>query len=114
MIRGMAVGDIEPENWLMVVWKEIRVGMSVGVALCLANILRMWIFVKELSLPIILVVNVTLIIIVVFAKMIGCLLPMAAKKLKFDPALMASPMITTIVDAFALATYFAVAQRILA
>ncbi|MBR6372411.1 MAG: magnesium transporter [Victivallales bacterium] len=113
MIRGMAVGDIEPGNWAMVVWKELRVALAVGAALCLANIIRMLIFVKELSLPVVLVVNVTLIIIVVFAKIIGCLLPMAAKQLKFDPALMASPMITTIVDAFALFIYFAVAQRIL-
>jgi len=113
VIRGMAVGDIELSDWFLVVWKEIRVGMTVALILCLINFLRMWVFVKDVSLGVAAVVSVTLFITVTFAKIIGCLLPMAAKRLKLDPALMASPMITTIVDAFTLATYFLVAQHLL-
>jgi len=113
IIRGMAVGDIELRDWFLVVWKEIRVGVCVAAALCLINALRMFIFLKNTDKLIIIVVNITLFITVTFAKIIGCLLPMCAKKLKLDPALMASPMITTIVDAFTLATYFTVAQRFL-
>ena len=113
IIRGMAVGDIELRDWFLVVWKEIRVGICVAAALCLINALRMFIFLKNADPLIIVVVNITLFITVTFAKIIGCLLPMCAKKLKLDPALMASPMITTIVDAFTLATYFTVAQQFL-
>lgn len=113
VIRGMAVGDIELTQWLYVVWKEIRVGMTVAAALCLVNCIRMFIFVPDATPKIAIVVNATLFITVTFAKIIGCLLPMAAKRFKCDPALMASPMITTIVDAFTLATYFLVAQKLL-
>ncbi len=113
VIRGMAVGEVELENWLLIAWKEIRVGATVGLLLCLANIMRMLIFTKDLSLPIVIIVNVTLMIVIIFAKLTGCLLPMIAKKFKFDPALMASPMITTIVDVFALFVYFSIAHKIL-
>ena len=112
VIRGMAVGDIELKDWLLVVWKEIRVGMTVAAALCVINCLRMYFLVPGITTSVALVVNTTLFITVTFAKIIGCLLPLAAKWMKFDPALMASPMITTIVDAFTLATYFLVAQKI--
>ncbi|MBR4675801.1 MAG: magnesium transporter [Victivallales bacterium] len=113
VIRGMAVGDIELVDWFKIVWKEIRVGLTVGAALCLANTVRMLIFARGVSPSIIIVVNVALFITVTFAKMIGCLLPMTAKRLKLDPALMASPMISTIVDAFALVTYFMVAHQLI-
>ena len=113
IIRGMAVGDISLSDWMLVVWKEIRVGVSVAAVLCLINCVRMMLLVKGITPSITIVVNVTLFITITFAKIIGCLLPMLAKRLKLDPALMASPMITTIVDAFTLMTYFIVAQNLL-
>ena len=93
--------------------KEIRVGVSVAAVLCLINCVRMMLLVKGITPTITIVVNITLFITITFAKIIGCLLPMLAKRLKLDPALMASPMITTIVDAFTLVTYFLVAQNLL-
>ena len=113
IIRGMAVGDITLGDWFKVVWKEIRVGASVAAVLCFINCIRMLLLVKGITPTITVVVNVTLFITITFAKIIGCLLPMLAKRLKVDPALMASPMITTIVDAFTLITYFLVAQNLL-
>lgn len=113
VIRGMAVGELELNCWYKVLWKEIRVGMTVAAALCFVNWLRMLFFVKDVTPAIALVVNITLFITVTFAKVIGCLLPMCAKRFKLDPALMASPMITTIVDAFTLIVYFLVARHLL-
>lgn len=109
IIRGMAVGEIELSNWLRVVWKEFRVGILVSLVLASVNLLRIVIFVKDSNPRVDLVVTLTLFITIVFAKLMGCLLPMLAKRLHFDPALMASPMLTTIVDAFALIVYFSIA-----
>ncbi|MDQ0288604.1 magnesium transporter [Oligosphaera ethanolica] len=109
IIRGMAVGEIELSNWLKVVWKEFRVGILVSLVLASVNLLRIMLFVKDSNPRVDLVVTLTLFITIVFAKLIGCLLPMFAKRLRFDPALMASPMLTTIVDAFALMIYFSLA-----
>ena len=114
IIRGMAVGEIELKDWILVVWKEIRVGMTVAAALCFINCIRMFIVHPHIKPGVAVVVNITLFITVTFAKIIGCLLPMGAKWIKKDPALMASPMITTIVDAFTLFIYFMVAQRLFA
>ena len=109
IIRGMAVGEIELSNWLKVVWKEFRVGILVSLVLASVNLLRIMLFVKDSNPRVDLVVTLTLFITIVFAKLIGCLLPMFAKRLHVDPALMASPMLTTIVDAFALMVYFSLA-----
>lgn len=112
IIRGMAVGEIELANWLKVVWKELRVSIVVGLVLASVNFLRIMLFVKDSCLRMNIVVTVTLFITIVFAKLIGCLLPMVAKRLRFDPALMASPMLTTIVDVVALTIYFSIASLI--
>ncbi len=114
VIRGMAIGEIELDHWLLVLWKEVRVGILVGIALALVNFLRLCFLVKNSNLRINLVVTVTLFITIVFAKLIGAVLPLAAKRLHFDPALMASPMITTIVDAFSLIVYFTIARFLIA
>jgi len=114
VIRGMAIGEIELQHWLQVFWKEIRVGVLVGIGLALVNFLRIFFLVKNADLRTNLTVTVTLFITIVFAKLIGGALPMAAKCLRCDPALMASPMITTIVDAFSLFIYFSIAHLLLA
>jgi magnesium transporter len=109
VIRGMAVGEIKLGSWLKVIWKELQVSVVVSLMLSAVNLLRMLLFVKESNFRVHVVVTVTLFVTVVFSKLIGCLLPLIAKRLKLDPALMASPLLTTIVDVFALVIYFSVA-----
>lgn len=112
IIRGMAVGEIEPTDILQVVWKEIRVGMMVGVVLAVVNFVRLMIQYPGNTM-ICLTVVLSVFCTVVVAKTIGCTLPIGAKVLKLDPAIMASPMITTIVDAVSLMVYFNLACHLL-
>ena len=108
IIRNMALGEVELADWVRVLWKETRVAVVSGAALAVVNMLRMLIF-SGTSLMISAVVSITLLFAIVLAAAVGCLLPMGAKKLGLDPAVMASPMITTIVDAAALLLYFLIA-----
>ena len=111
IIRGMALDEIEPSDVLRVWWKEVRVALLCGATLSLVNFLRIWIQYGE---PLIaLVVSLTLIVTVLVAKSLGCLLPMLAKRLKLDPAIMASPMITTITDACSILVFFSIATQLL-
>lgn len=112
IIRGMAVGEIEISDILKVVWKEIRVGMIVGVTLAVVNFIRLMIQYPGNTMVCVTVV-LSVFFTVVAAKTIGCTLPIGAKALKLDPAIMASPMITTIVDAVSLMVYFNLACRLL-
>ena len=112
IIRGMAVGEIEPTDILKVVWKEIRVGMMVGVVLAVVNFVRLMIQYPGNTM-ICLTVVLSVFCTVVVAKTIGWTLPLGAKVLKLDPAIMASPMITTIVDAVSLMVYFNLACHLL-
>lgn len=112
IIRGMAVGEIQLQDWARVLLKELGVGAIVAFALSLVNLLRITFFTAS-NFRIDLVVTITLFITIIFAKIIGCSLPLFAKLCKFDPALMASPLITTIVDAFALIMYFSMASLLL-
>lgn len=112
IIRGMAVGEIEPSDILKVLWKEIRVGMMVGVVLAIVNFVRLMIQYPGNTM-ICLTVVLSVFCTVVVAKSIGCSLPLGAKALKLDPAIMASPMITTIVDAVSLMVYFNLACYLL-
>lgn len=107
IIRGMALGEIQLRDFLRVFFKEFRVSLLVGVVLAVLNGLRIFIFYH--SLPIALTVGISLVVTVTVAKVIGCMLPMGAKKLGFDPALMASPLITTVVDTCSILVYFGVA-----
>lgn len=109
IIRGIALGEIEMRDWVKVLWKELRVSLLVGTALAAVNFVRMLLF-KSADLPVILTVSVTLLCTVVVAKIIGGLLPIAAKAFRLDPAIMAGPLITTIVDALSLVIYFTVAS----
>ena len=112
IIRGMAVGEIAVTDILRVVWKEVRVGVLVGVVLSLVNFIRLMLQYPRNTM-ICLTVVLSLFCTVVAAKTIGCVLPIAAKTLKMDPAIMASPLITTIVDAVSLMVYFDLACRLL-
>lgn len=112
IIRGMAVGEIEPSDILRVIWKELRVGIIVGAILGMVNYVRLVIMYPG-SEMICLTVVLSLFATVLLAKTIGCVLPIAAKLLHLDPAIMAAPLITTIVDAFSLVIYFQLACKLL-
>lgn len=112
IIRGLALGDIKIKDYAKVMFKEFRVSLIVGVILSVVNFLRVY-FLEKTDLRISLTVCVSLFFTVIIAKVVGSILPIIAKKLKFDPAIMASPLITTIVDAFALMIYFTFAKLLL-
>ncbi|QEK11436.1 magnesium transporter [Crassaminicella thermophila] len=112
IIRGMALDEIELSDIFKVIWKELRVSSLVGVLLSLVNFIRLYFF-QHVDIRIAMVVCSTLIVVVILAKIVGGTLPIIAKTLKLDPAIMASPMITTIVDAVSLFVYFTMASRIL-
>lgn len=107
VIRGITLGDIEFNDLMKVIWKEIRVGALIGVTLGALNFIRIYIFSKDIKLAII--VGLTLIGTTTIAALMGGLLPIVAKKLKLDPAIMASPLISTITDATTLMIFFAIA-----
>ncbi|WP_061996564.1 magnesium transporter [Clostridium sp. ATCC 25772] len=112
IIRGLALGQIEMGDVLKVIWKEIRVSLIVGVILSIVNFFRIY-YLQKVELAISATVSITLFFTIVIAKVVGCVLPIVAKKLKLDPAIMASPLITTIVDALSLIIYFGVATLLL-
>lgn len=112
VIRGMAVGDILPKDFLKVFWKELRVSMLVGAVLSAVNFIRLAITYPGDEM-VAFTVAIAMFATVMMAKTIGGILPMAAKLLHADPAIMAAPLITTIVDAFSLIIYFNVAQMLL-
>lgn len=118
VIRGLAVGEIENRDIWRVIWKETRVALLCGAVLSVCNFIKIilvdnLIFGNGVSLEANLVVSLTLIATVIVAKIVGCALPVAAKKLGLDPAVVASPFITTVVDAVSLLIYFAIASIIL-
>lgn len=112
IIRGLSLNDIEYKDTLKVIWKEIRVAILVGLTLAVANFIKL-LFIDKVTTSVALVVCLTLIVTVMIAKIIGCSLPILAKKIGFDPAVMASPFITTIVDAISLIVYFQIATHLL-
>lgn len=119
VIRGMSLGDIEFSDLLRVVWKEVRVSLLCGLSLAavaFGKILLvdgLLLHSEGITPQVALVVCLTLVCTVFFAKLVGCTLPLFAKKLGFDPAVMASPFITTIVDALSLLIYFQIAAGLL-
>ncbi len=112
IIRGLSLNEIHFSDIWRVVWKEVRVAFLCGVTLSAANFVKL-IYLDQLEVTVAAVVSLTLIAAVLLAKLIGCTLPMGAKLLGFDPAVMASPFITTIVDALSLLTYFRIASFLL-
>ena len=111
-IRALALGEIELSDIGKVLWKEVRVAAIVGVALATINFFRLWLF-TSYGPAVAAVVSVTMCITILLAKSIGCTLPILAKSIKLDPALMASPIITTVVDAASLLILFSLARVVL-
>ena len=112
VIRAMSLGDVEFSDWLRVVWKELRVAVLCAVTLGIVVFGKV-IIIDRKSLMVAVVVALTIFVTIIIAKLVGCILPMLAKRLGFDPAVMASPFITTVVDALSLLIYFAVSTQIL-
>jgi magnesium transporter len=119
IIRALSLNEIDLKDIFKVIWKEIRVALCCGVTLAIVNFVKLLLIDRTLlgtegiTITVDLVISLTLIIEIVFAKIVGCTLPIFAKKLKFDPAVMSSPFITTIVDAISLLVYFWLATAIL-
>jgi magnesium transporter len=111
IIRGMAVGELHLSDWCAIFWKELRVSALVGAILGVVNVAYKWFLTGNPTLA--LTVGASLCVTVVFAKMIGSMLPLLAKTLRFDPALMAAPIVTTIVDAGGLFVYFYIAETVM-
>ena len=112
VIRSMAVDDIKKGDFFKVVWLEFRVSLLLSAALALVNGLRILIMYRNPLLA--MVISMSIIGIVIMSEMIGCMLPMLAKRLHCDPAVMAAPLITTIVDACSVLIYFNVACHFMA
>ena len=119
IIRGLSLGDISLKDVFSVIWKEIRVAVICGSALAAVNFGKMMLIDRlvlgnaGITVTVSLVVCLTMFVAVLIAKLIGCSLPILAKAVGFDPAVMASPFITTIVDAVTLLAYFMIAQSLL-
>lgn len=112
IIRGLSLNEITFRDMGRVVWKESRVSLLCGMTLAVANFVKL-LFLDRVGLQVALVVCLTLVVTVFIAKLVGCSLPMFARKVGFDPAVMASPFITTIVDAISLMVYFQIAASLL-
>ena len=119
VIRALSLGEVEFSDMLAVVWKELRVALLCGVCLAAANFVKMMLVDRmlmhnpQVTVSVALVVCLTLMCTVVCAKIVGCTLPMAAEKIGIDPAVMAAPFITTVVDALSLLIYFRFATVLL-
>jgi magnesium transporter len=119
VIRALSLGEIEFKDIFKVIFKECRVALLCGVTLAAANFAKIMLFDRlvlgntGITVPVALVVCLTMVVTIFIAKLVGCTLPMLAKKIGFDPAVMASPFITTIVDAISLFVYFRIATALL-
>ena len=109
IIRGLSLGEIRMGNILKIIWKEFRISLLCGITLS-AVIFAKAMLIDRTSFTVALVVSISLFVTVVIAKLVGCALPILAKRIGFDPAVMASPFITTIVDAVSLLIYFQIAS----
>jgi magnesium transporter len=111
IIRGMAVGEIQMRDILRVLWREISIALICGLVLGIINYGRIYLmYGRSSSLSI--TVTLSLLVTIIIAKSIGCILPIVAKKLRLDPAIMAAPIITTLVDGTSLVVYFSIAKGI--
>jgi len=119
VIRAMSLGEVNFRDYFRVIWKEIRVGLICGVSLAAVNFIKIWLIDRvafqndEITLIIDLAICLTLVVEIVFAKFIGASLPMLAKQIGFDPAVMSSPFITTIVDAVSLLVFFGISSAVI-
>ena len=113
VIRGLALGEIRPRDALRVLNKELAVSLLCGVTLAAVNFGRILLFEPQTGAAVALAVSLSLLVTVMVSKCLGGLLPIAAKAVHLDPAVMASPLITTVVDAVSLLVYFGFARAIL-
>lgn len=119
VIRSLSLGDTEPGDILSVIWKELRVAALCGLALAAVNFAKMLLVDKLLlgndgvTILVSATVSITMVFVVIFAKVVGCTLPIGAEKLGVDPAVMASPLIATITDSVSLLVYFTTAKLLL-
>ena len=119
IIRALSLGDVEMEDIFRVIWKELRVSLMVGSTLAAANFVKIMLVDVlllgngDISTTVAAVICLTLVVTVACAEFVGCTLPILAKRIGFDPAVMASPFITTIVDAISLLVYFSFAKLML-
>ena len=112
VIRALSLGEVEMGDILRIVWKELRVSILCGVTMAVATFGKLLLIDRPSTMTAV-VVSLTLVATIVTAKLVGCILPVLAKRVGFDPAVMASPFITTIVDALSLIIYFDIATAIL-
>lgn len=112
IIRSLSLGDIEFKDIWKVIWKELRVALLCGITLSVVNLIKL-ILIDRVTFKVATVVSLTLFATVIVSKLIGCTLPILVKKIKLDPAVMASPIITTIIDALSLVIYFQIATHLL-
>jgi len=112
IIRSISLGEISTQDTMKIVWKEIRVAVLCGLTLAAVNFAKLMLF-DKVGVQVSAIVCITLVFDVLAAKIVGALLPLASEKVGLDPAVLASPVLTTIVDALALLIYFATATRIL-
>ena len=119
VIRSLSLGDTEPEDVLRVVWKEWRVAILCGLTLAAVNFVKMLLVDQmlmhhpEVTVTVAAAVSLSIVLIIMFAKVVGSILPIAAEKIGVDPAVMANPLISTITDAVSLLIYFEIAKLIL-
>ncbi|MGN0984453.1 MAG: magnesium transporter [Gemmiger sp.] len=112
IIRGIAVGELQPRDLPRILWRELRVALLCGLTLAVCNFVKLLV-IDQIAAPVALVVCATLIVTMMVAQTLASVLPMAASRLGFDPAVMAAPLITTIVDATTLLVYFNIARVVL-
>jgi len=112
IIRGLSLEEIEFKDIFKIIFKEGKVSILCGITLAIVNFIKL-ILLDKIDIMVSLVVSLTLVCTVILAEIIGCILPLLAKKIKLDPAVMASPFITTLVDAISLITYFKIASMLL-
>jgi len=112
IIRGMAVGEIRQRDIIRIIWKEVRVALLCGLGLGFINFMRVFIMNGQ-NIMLCITVTLTLCCTLLISKTVGCILPIIAKRVKIDPAIMAAPLVTTIADALSLVVYFSIAKVLL-
>lgn len=112
IIRSLSLGDIEFKDIFKVIWKEFRVAILCGISLAIVTIVKLML-IDKVTFQVAMVVSSTLFVTIIISKIVGCSLPILVKKIHLDPAVMASPIITTIIDALSLVIYFQIATHLL-
>ncbi|MDR0852178.1 MAG: magnesium transporter, partial [Clostridiales Family XIII bacterium] len=111
VIRGLAVGELAPKDALKILWKELRISFLLGVSLSLINLVKI-LFIDGQEISVGITVCAAQVLVIVLAKCLGGMLPLLAKKVGIDPALMAAPLISTLTDTFSCLIYFTLAAAI--